>query len=99
MTALPATRRPALTVIPGGRGRPSNASLAALRDDAEEARAELSARRAEEQAMADLLFPLLQKAKLAARHHGRTEFEVVAAIDHLLTRHARRWADPEGDAA
>lgn len=78
-----------LTVIEGGRpkrGRPSKADEATL---------ELAARRSEEQAMADLLFPLLQKAKLAARHHGRTEFEVVAAIDHLLTRHARRWADEE----
>lgn len=86
-----AAERPRLTVLEGGK-REGDWRL-------EEATAELAARRSEEQAMADALFPLLQRAKLAARHHGRSEFEVVAAIDHLLTRHARRWADEEGEAA
>lgn len=100
MTALAAPVRPRLTVIHGGRGRPSNASLAALRDAAEEAEAELTARRAEEQAMAAQLFPLLQQAKLVARSHGSAEFRLIASIDVLLARHARRWADEdEGRAA
>lgn len=82
-----------LTVIEGGRpkrGRPSKADEATL---------ELAARRSEEQAMDDQLFPLMQQAKLIARRQGSAEFRVIATIEALLTRHARRWADPEGEAA
>lgn len=82
-----------LTVIEGGlsrkRGRPSKGDDAIL---------ELAARRAEEQAMADQLFPLMQQALLLARQHGTAGFRVVATIDHILARHARRWADEESAA-
>lgn len=36
------------------------------------------------------------KAMLAARHHGGAEYRNLAAIDHILSRFARRHApDPE----
>lgn len=91
MAAVTAPARVRLTVIKGGRPA----------DDwrLEEAQAELAARRSEELAMAGLLFPLLQQAKVAARQHSRAEFQVIAAIDHLLARHAARWAEDKGRAA
>lgn len=81
-----------LTVIEGGRASSGDWRL-------EEAQAELTARRAEEQRMADQLFPLLQQAKLIARRQGSAEFRVIATIEALLNRHARRWQDDGGDAA
>lgn len=91
MSALPAAERPRLTVLKGGRGD-TDWRL-------EEAEAELVARRSEEQAMAVALFPLLQQAKLIARRQGSAEFRVIASIDQLLARHARRWAEPDGGRA
>lgn len=83
-----------LTVIEGGksRGRPPKPA------DDMDVRLELAARAAEERAMDDELFPLMQRAKLAARHHGSAEFRLIATIDHILNRHARRWSEPDGAA-
>lgn len=83
-----AAERPLLTVLEGGK-----------RDDdwrLEEADAEVAALHAEAQEMSALLAPLMRKAMLAARHHGGAEYRNLAAIDHILSRFARRHApDPE----
>lgn len=99
MSALPEPSRPALTVLEGGRGRPSKARLIQLTDAIEDARIELAARRTEELQMASHLFPLMMRAKAHARAMGPDAFKVIATIDYLLSRHAARWQDDPETAA
>lgn len=73
------------------RGRPTIADVL---------RIELDSRRVEERRMARDAAPLVSRMYLVAHEMGPATWQVVAALDHLLTRHARRWTpDQDGGAA
>lgn len=91
MAAELAPTRPVLTVIEGGRG--------SVDWRIEEAEAELTARRSEEQAMDAQLRPIVRRLRVVAQASGPTAYRDLSALEYLLTRHARRWADEEGQAA
>jgi hypothetical protein len=81
-----------LTVIEGGRkrGRPSKE---------DEARLDLLAHRAEEQAAADAVLPLLRRLELLTYEAGPAAHQLVSAVSHWHQRHARRWSGDDGAAA
>jgi hypothetical protein len=90
LEAIDVVRR--LTVIEGGRkrGRPSKE---------DEARLDLLAHKAEEQAAADAVLPLLRRLELLTYEAGPAAHQLVSAVSHWHQRHARRWSGDGRDAA